>query len=89
MMQFPRAGWDSLWIENSPRRIAFDMRSCFYRETLTASGAPELTASFCQMDDWMGERLPPGIAFRRANTLGRGGPCCDFRYEVVPREQQR
>ncbi len=89
MRQFPRAGWDFVPIENSPRRIAFDMRSCFYLETLTAYGAPELTASFCQGDDWMGEMLPPGIVFRRAHTLGRGGPCCDFRYEVVPREQQR
>ncbi len=83
MTQFPKAGWDFAWIENSPQRIAFDSRSCFYLQTLTAYGAPELTASFCQMDDWMAEMLSPGITYRRTQTLARGGECCDFRYEVT------
>jgi SAM-dependent methyltransferase len=80
MTEFPKAGWDFAWIENSSRRIALDIRSCFYLQTLTALGAPELTASFCQTDDWMGEMLPPGITFRRTRTLGRGDDRCDFRF---------
>jgi hypothetical protein len=81
MADFPAEGWDFRWIENSFLRIAFDCTSCFYLKTLSELGAPELTASFCQGDDVMGEMLPPSIVFRRTQTLGRGGVCCDFRYE--------
>ncbi len=81
MTEFPAEGWDLRMIENSRRRIAFDIHSCFYVKTLTALGAPELTPSFCQGDDRMGELLPPSIAFHRTQTLGSGGTCCDFRYE--------
>lgn len=70
-------------IENSARRIAMDQFGCPYLETLAAHGAPELTPFYCQIDDWMAEMLPPQIAFRRTQTLARGGDRCDFRYEHV------
>lgn len=80
MEEFPEEGWKITWRERSNARIAFDMGTCYYLKTLTALKAPELTSRFCQMDDWMGELLPPGIRFVRSSTLARGGPCCDFQY---------
>ena len=71
------------WIENSPRRIALDNFGCPYLNTLAGYGVPELVPYFCQIDDWMAELLPPQIAFRRTQTLARGGDRCDFRYESV------
>ena len=71
------------WIEDSPRRIALDQFGCPYLDTLAAQGAPELTPYFCQIDDWMAELLPAQIAFRRTQTLARGGDRCDFRYERI------
>ena len=47
---------------------------------LTDYGAPQLTASFCKMDDVMAELFPPEIRFVRAHTLGRGDDVCDFQY---------
>ncbi len=81
MRQFPREGWDFVPVEDSPARVAFDSRSCFYLKTLTELGAAELTASFCQIDDWMGEILPPSIVFRRTKTLRSEDEICDFCYE--------
>ncbi len=82
MTSFPKQGWEFAWLENNSQRIAFNAHSCYYLKTLTAYGAPELTPSFCQIDDWMGEMLPPPILFHRTQTLGRGGTCCDFEYTL-------
>ena len=50
------------------------------RDTLTAHGAPELTAVYCQGDDILFEALPPSITWDRTMTMGRGGERSDFRW---------
>jgi hypothetical protein len=80
MKQFPPEGWDTTYLEDSADRIAFNMTRCFYMNSLTALGAPELTASFCKSDEVMAECFPPAIRFVRQHTLGRGGDVCDFQY---------
>ena len=60
--------------------IAFDITRCYYLNTLTALGAPELTASFCASADVMAEHFPPAIRFGRPRTLGSGDAVCDFQY---------
>ena len=83
MKQFPPEGWDITYLEDSADRIAFNMTRCFYFNTLTSLGAPELTASFCKSDDVMAECFPPSIRFIRPHTLGRGDAVCDFQYCLV------
>jgi LPXTG-motif cell wall-anchored protein len=80
MKQYPAEGWDIAYVENSDDKVAFNITRCFYLNTLTAYGAPELTAVFCKGDDMMAECFPPGIRFVRAHTLGRGDALCDFQY---------
>ena len=80
MNQFPAEGWDIAYVENSNHKVAFNITRCFYLNTLTAYGAPELTASFCKGDDVMAECFPPSICFVRLYTLGRGDAMCDFQY---------
>jgi hypothetical protein len=83
LKDFPVEIWKTVWKENNAKRVAFDNFACLYLSTLNTYGAPELTPYFCQIDDWMAEMLPPGIAFRRSQTLARGGDRCDFCYEKV------
>ena len=80
---FPAAGWETEWIEDSGQRMAFNIQRCFYLNTLTAYGAPELTRLFCHMDDVVYEALPPSIQWERTGTLGRGDGMCDFCYRHV------
>ena len=80
---FPASGWETEWVEDSNRRIAFNIHRCFYLNTLTTYGAPELTRLFCQMDDVVYEVLPPSIQWERTSTLGRGDEVCDFCYRHV------
>ncbi len=80
MKAYPAAGWDFTYLENSRDRFAFNATRCFYLITLTAYGAPELTPSFCKMDDVMAEAFPPSVRFIRLHTLGRGDALCDFQY---------
>lgn len=80
MKQFPAEGWETTYVENSADRVAFNMTRCFYLNTLTSYGAPELTASFCKSDEVMAELFPSSIRFVRPHTLGRGDALCDFQY---------
>lgn len=87
MKKFPAAGWNFSFVENSDDQIAFNATSCFYLNTLTALGAPELTASFCKSDDVLAELFPPSILFIREHTLGRGDIGCDFKYRRVKKPE--
>lgn len=80
---FPASGWETEWIEDSDQRVAFNIHRCFYLNTLTTYGAPELTRLFCRMDDVVYEALPPSIQWERTGTLGRGDEVCDFCYRHV------
>jgi hypothetical protein len=77
---FPAEGWETEWVEVSPKIVAFNLHRCFYLDTLTAYGAPELTASFCRLDDLLYEGFSPHVQWARTTTLGRGDDCCDFRF---------
>jgi hypothetical protein len=83
MKQFPIEGWDFTITENSAERIAFNGTRCFYLNTLTAYGAPELTASFCKTDEVLAEFFSSTARFVRPHTLGRGDRVCDFQYYRV------
>jgi hypothetical protein len=78
MRQYPAEGWRIEWVENSREAIRFNMRSCFYFDTLSRHGAPELTASFCRGDDLVYGEMSPHMDFRRTQTIGRGAASCDF-----------
>lgn len=80
MKLFPPSGFDTRYLEKSEERIAFDINRCFYLNTLTRYGVPELTTVFCAADEAMAELFPSSIEFQRTQTLGRGGSHCDFQY---------
>ncbi len=76
---FPPEGWRLEWLEDSDRCVAYDIHECFYLNVLTAYGAPELTAHYCQGDDLLYGSLP-GVSWERTKTLGRGDDRCNFRF---------
>ncbi len=78
MRQYPAPGWQLEWVENSAQAVRFNMHTCFYHETLSRLGAPELTASFCHTDDVVYGEMSPRVAWRRTQTIGRGATYCDF-----------
>ncbi len=86
---FPVGPWEMEPLENSSDCVAFDVHRCFYLDTLTEYGAPELTAVFCAPDDFVFAALPPSIRWERTGTLGRGQDRCDFRWRraLEPQEQ--
>jgi len=84
MQAFPAAGWDTTYLENSDSQVALKITRCYYLDTLTSLGAPELTSSFCKTDVVMAEMFPPSIRFEREQTLADGGSQCDFRYCAQP-----
>jgi hypothetical protein len=83
MRKYPTEGWKIDWLQNDKNAIRFDMKSCFYHDTLSKYGAPELTASFCQVDDFIYGNMSPYLKWQRSKTIGRGETHCDFRFSPV------
>ena len=83
---FPKEGWDIEWLEVSSKRVAFNMHACFYLDSLTKYGAPELTPVFCGLDDLIYDGVSPHLRWQRTMTLGRGDAYCDFRF-INPQEE--
>lgn len=78
LRKYPAEGWKIEWLQNDKNAIRFDMKSCFYYDTLSQYGAPELTAAFCQVDDFIYGTMSPYIKWQRSKTIGRGSDHCDF-----------
>jgi hypothetical protein len=78
MRQYPPEGWNLEWIQNDNTAIRFNMKSCFYYDTLAKYGAPELTASFCKVDDFIYGNMTPDVKWQRSMTIGKGNEYCDF-----------
>lgn len=78
MRQYPPAGWDIEWLQVDDRAVRFNMKSCFYFNTLTKFGAPELTASFCRVDDLVYGDMSSAILWQRTQTIARGNDLCNF-----------
>ena len=83
MRQYPPEGWKIDWLEIDKSAIRFDMKSCFYFDTFSKYGAPELTASFCRVDDLTYGDMSPRIKWQRSKTIARGEACCDFCFLPV------
>ena len=77
---FPSEGWDIEWLEVSKKRVAFNMHACFYLDSLTKYGVPELTPVFCGLDDLIYDGVSPHLNWQRSGTLGRGDTHCDFQF---------
>lgn len=82
MRKYPPEGWKVEWLQNDKNAVRFDMKSCFYYDTFSKYGAPELTASFCQVDDLVYGNMSPYIKWQRTKTIGRGATHCDFCFSA-------
>lgn len=75
------AGFRSVRIEGA-EGFARDMLVCPYFETCKRYGCPEITQFFCKSDDITYGNMHPRLVWKRTQTLGTGGECCDFRLFV-------
>jgi len=86
---FPSPAWKLEYTPEDEQLFGFDFHRCFYLDILTYYGAPELTASFCKVDDITMTTLPEDIRWKRTGTLGMGASRCDFRWEHIPLDDVR
>jgi hypothetical protein len=89
MRQYPPEGWKIDWLQNDKNAIRFNMKSCFYFDTFSKYGAPELTASFCRVDDLTYGKMSPCIKWQRSKTIAKGDTYCDFCFLSVKEQGVR
>ncbi|MHB8135033.1 MAG: L-2-amino-thiazoline-4-carboxylic acid hydrolase [Anaerolineaceae bacterium] len=89
MHQYPADGWKIDWVQNDKNAIRFNMNSCFYFDTLSRYGAPELTDSFCKVDDFVYKDMSPKINWQRSKTIASGETICDFCFAREVKRQEK
>ena len=75
------AGFVSKYHEKTASAISVDITACPYQKYFTLAGCPELCQIACLSDDACYGHMKR-VEFKRSQTLGRGGTCCDFRLRV-------
>ena len=69
-------------LEQSPRRLAFNVVRCRYAEMYRALGLADLGATLsCTRDFALVEGFNPAIRLVRTQTIMQGATHCDFRFE--------
>lgn len=78
-------------LEQSPRRLSFNVTRCRYAEMYRALGLADLGGSLsCQRDFALAEGFNPAIELTRTQTIMGGAPFCDFRFRSTgPDEPDR
>ena len=75
-------------LEQTPERLAFNVRRCRYAEMYRALGLADLGSSLsCCRDFALVEGFNPAITLKRTQTLMEGAPYCDFRFHEKPPEE--
>jgi L-2-amino-thiazoline-4-carboxylic acid hydrolase len=71
-------------LEQSPRRLSFNVTRCRYAEMYRALGLAELGASLsCQRDFALAQGFNPAIELTRTQTIMGGAAFCDFRFRLA------
>ena len=60
--------------------LKFEITACPYCKHCAELDCPELVRTFCTSDSYCYGNLP-GVTFKRTQTLGTGGECCDFYFK--------
>ena len=70
--------WDSTF-EAEKDRFDLTIHKCLWYDTCVECGCPEACRFFCECDNYSFGELKK-VEFRRTQTLGTGGDCCDFHF---------
>ena len=70
--------WDSTF-EEEKDRFDLTIHKCLWYDTCVECGCPEACRFFCECDNYSFGDLKK-VSFRRTQTLGTGGDCCDFHF---------
>lgn len=77
-------GFQYNFLETSQSCVRLTFHQCPYYNYCAKYGVPELCDVFCTSDEIVAKYMSPYILFNRTQTIGRGGTCCDFTYEINP-----
>ena len=65
--------------EEQPEEFDLTINQCLWHDTCVSCGCPEVCRFFCECDNYAFGDLKK-VGFRRTQTLGTGGDCCDFHF---------
>jgi hypothetical protein len=70
-------------LEQSPKRLSFNVTRCRYAEMYNALGLADLGGSLsCERDGALIDGFNPDIELTRTQTIMQGASFCDFRFRV-------
>jgi hypothetical protein len=69
-------------VHTTDAALALDVTACRFVALLRQVSRPHLGTLFCEADAVFFERLEAPVSLTRTTTLARGGPRCDFRFQL-------
>ena len=66
-------------MEEQPEEFDLTIHQCLWHDTCVSCGCPEVCRFFCECDNYAFGDLKK-VGFRRTQTLGTGGDCCNFHF---------
>ncbi len=80
---FPAAGWDVVWRERSPDRVAVDVTRCFFVDMMRRLGTSPVSLAYCAMDEAISSNLSSHLRYSRSATLAMGATRCEFCFALA------
>ena len=74
--------------EEQPEEFDLTIHQCLWHDTCVSSGCQEACRFFCECDNYAFGDLKK-VGFRRTQTLGTGGDCCDFHFYKKAKSELR
>ncbi|MBU3113674.1 L-2-amino-thiazoline-4-carboxylic acid hydrolase [Clostridium lacusfryxellense] len=71
--------WELTVEQNNTEAMVFIIKKCLWHSTCVEHTCPEICNMFCKSDNMCYDSMKK-ITFRRTQTLGMGGECCDFKF---------
>jgi hypothetical protein len=71
--------WKLTFEQNNTEAMVFIIKKCLWHSACAEHNCPEMCNMFCKSDNMCYDSMKK-ITFRRTQTLGMGGECCDFKF---------
>ena len=72
--------WEVEFVTNSKEQFEYNIKKCLWHDVCVKYQCPELCNIFCHSDEINFNGVSKQLYFRRSQTLGSGGTCCDFHF---------